>query len=115
MAKQTVWIKKRTSRGGGRAVNNRPSVSAKNVKRDVRKNQVAYSHYILKLCLLFAVGLVWLRLGVEIGPLTALPLGLVIGIIIIVFEPIKHTRSIELCIVLASALLSFFLPIGIIL
>ncbi len=92
-----------------------PAVSTKNFKKDLKKNQVAYSHYLLKLCLLFAIGLLWLRLGVEVGPFTALPLGLIIGIIVIALEPIKHTRRVEICTLVASALLSFFLPIGIIL
>lgn len=115
MSEQKLWIKKRTSRGHGRAVKSRPTVSVKNIGRDVKKNQVAYSHYILKLCLLFALGLVWVRLGVGIGPLTALPLGLIIGLVIILLEPIAHTRGAELCMVLAAAVLSFMLPIGIIL
>lgn len=115
MSEQKLWIKKRTSRGGGRVVNNRPAVSGKNIKRDVKKNQVAYSHYLLKLCLLFALGLIWLRFGIEVGSFTAVPLGLIVGIIVIVFEPLEHARSLELSILIASTVLSFFLPIGIIL
>ena len=113
--KQTLWVKKRTSRGGGRAVNNRERASISNIDRDIRKNQLVYSHYLLKFAIVFAVGLLWLRLGVAVGPFTALPIGLLIGLLIIAMERLQASRCIELSLLVAACMLSYFLPIGLVL
>lgn len=114
VTKQTIWIKKRTSRGGGRAVKSRPTPSTKNIKRDAIKNQVAYSHYLLKLCLLFALGLCWVRLGAAIGSVSVIPIGLIIGLLVVALERLSHLRLVELSVITLACLLSFLLPIGII-
>ena len=115
MTKQTLWVKKRTSRGGGRAVNNRERHSFRNIDRDVRKNQLVYSHYLLKFVLIFAVGLLWIQLGASIGPLSTVPIGLLFGLAVIYMEKLREWRKIELCLLVCSCLLSYFLPIGIVL
>lgn len=115
MAKQKLWVKKRTSRGGGRLVNNPERLSAHNLDRDIRKNQQVYSHYLLKFVILFALGLLWVRLGAVVGPFTALPLGLFLGLLIIAMERIHSWRRFELSLLLTSCVLSYFLPIGLVL
>lgn len=115
MSKQTLWVKKRTSRGGGRVINHRAKPTAKNIDRDLRKNQLVYSHYLLKFVVVFALGLLWIRLGIGLGPITALPIGLVAGLVIIGLEKLSSGRKIELGLLIISTLLSYFLPIGLVL
>ena len=64
MSKQKLWVKKRTSRGSGRAVHNRERTTVHNIDRDIRKNQLVYSHYLLKFVIIFALGLLWVRSAV---------------------------------------------------
>lgn len=114
MSKQTLWIKKRTSRGNGRKINNRAKATAKNIDRDLRKNQLAYAYYLLKFVLVFALGLLWFRLGVVVGPMTVLPIGFVIGLVVVAIEKIPSSRYVELGLLVCSTLLSYFLPIGLV-
>lgn len=109
-----LWVKKRTSRGGGRAVKRSAQFSSKNISRDVHKNQLVYSRYLLKLTLLFALGLLWLRLGVQLGPLSALPIGAIIGLVIISSEPFRAFRKFEAVVLLASTIASFYMEIGVV-
>lgn len=115
MSKQTLWVKKRTSRGGGRTVNNREALNVHNVGRDIYKNQVVYSHYLLKFVIIFALGLLWVRLGIAIGPFTTLPLGLIIGLLVIAMERMRRWRRLELYLLALSCILSYFFPIGLVL
>lgn len=115
MTKQKMWVKKRTSRGGGRQVNRRERRSAKNIDRDIRKNQLVYSVYLLKFVIIFVLGLLWVNLGVAIGPFRALPVGLLIGLLIIGLERIHDWRRAELVVILTSSILSFFFPIAMVL
>lgn len=115
MSKQKLWVKKRTSRGGGRAVNNHERISVRNLDRDIRKNQLVYSHYLLKFVIIFALGLLWIRMGVAIGPLTALPIGLIIGLLIVAAERMRDWRRLELFLLVLSCVLSYILPIGLVL
>ena len=115
MSKQKLWVKRRTSRGGGRSVNQRERVSARNVNRDLHKNQLVYAHYLLKFVIIFALGLLWVRLGIMIGPITVLPIGLVIGLLIISLEKLRASRRIELSLLVVACALSYFFPIGLVL
>ena len=115
MSKQKLWVKRRTSRGGGRSVNQRERVSARNVNRDLHKNQLVYAHYLLKFVIIFALGLLWVRLGIMIGSITVLPIGLVIGLLIISLEKLRASRRIELSLLVAACALSYFFPIGLVL
>ena len=96
-------------------MNRRERRSVKNVDRDIRKNQLIYSVYLLKFVIIFALGLLWVNLGVAVGPFRALPIGLMIGLLIIGLERIHDWRRVELVIILASSVLSFFLPIAMVL
>ncbi len=119
MTKQKLWFKKRTTRGGGRPVNGKTKLSAKNLTREVYKNQRWYSHFLLKFVICAALGLVWLRVGfaVEIGghAISIFPIGAVVGLIVLLFEKVAKYRWIELTILILAAAASFFWPIGIVL
>ena len=110
-----MWVKKRTSRGGGRLVNRRESLSTRNVSRDIYKNQLVYSHYLLKFVVIFALGLLCVRMGIAIGPFTALPIGMVVGLLVIALERMRQWRRLELYLLVLSCVLSYFLPIGLVL
>lgn len=109
-----MWVKKRTSRGSGRSVNNRERRTARNIDRDIRKNQLVYSRYLLKFVIIFALGLIWVRLGVQLGPLTTLPIGLILGLAIICSERINECRKFEMTILVISCTVSYFFPVGIV-
>ena len=115
MVKQKVWLKKRTTRGGGRVIKRSPRLTPKNIDREVRKNQLVYARQLLKLVLLFILGIVWLGLGINIGALQALPIGLVAGLIVIYLEKLPRSRYLELCVLCLAVLLSWKFPIGIVL
>ncbi len=115
MAKAKIWLKRRTSRGEGRQIKRQPRLNARNLDRDIQKNQLIYSHYLLKYVVLFAIGLCWLRIGIVVGPLTSLPVGLIIGLVVVSLERFRISRKIELAILLVAGLLSYFLPVGLVL
>lgn len=115
MAKAKIWLKKRTSRGEGRQVKRQPRLNTRNLDRDIQKNQLIYSHYLLKYVVLFVIGLCWLRIGIVVGPLTSLPIGLIIGLVVVSLERFRTSRKIELAILLVAGLLSYFLPVGLVL
>lgn len=115
MAKAKIWLKRRTSRGEGRRIKHQPRLNARNLDRDIQKNQLIYSHYLLKYVVLFVVGLCWLRIGIVVGPLTSLPIGLMIGLVVVSLERFRTSRKIELAILLVAGLLSYFLPVGLVL
>lgn len=115
MAKAKIWLKRRTSRGEGRRIKRQPRLNARNLDRDIQKNQLIYSHYLLKYVVLFAIGLCWLRIGIVVGPLTSLPVGLIIGLVVVSLERFRTSRKIELAILLVAGLLSYFLPVGLVL
>lgn len=115
MAKAKIWLKRRTSRGEGRRVKRQPRLNARNLDRDIQKNQLIYSHYLLKYVVLFVIGLCWLRIGIVVGPLTSLPIGLIIGLVVVSLERFRTSRKIELAILLVAGLLSYFLPVGLVL
>lgn len=114
MSKQKMWVKKRTSRGGGRSINHREARTVKNIDRDVRKNQIIYSHYLLKFVLVFALGLLWVRLGSAVGNVTVIPVGLISGLVIMAFDKFRFGRRTELVLLLIATIVSYFLPVGII-
>ncbi len=118
MAKQKLWYKKRTSRGGGRKVVGRPRLSRKNAATEIYKNQRVYSHFLLKFVIFALLGVVWIGIGaaLKVGPIVIgiFPIGLAIGIVLICFERFRIGRGIEIAILLTMAAISYFLPIGLV-
>ena len=115
MSKQKLWFKKRTTRGSGREVKGKTKLTPKNLNREIYKNQRVYSHFLLKFVVFSILGLVWFRLGAPIGRIEVIPVGLIIGLIIAIFERFRIGRGIEIVILLAAALISYFTPIGLVL
>lgn len=117
MAKQKLWYKKRTTRGGARRVVNKPRLSRKNIESDVYKNQRLYSHFFLRFVLFAILGAVWIKLPgvIHIGnfAVDVFPIGLVIGIVFACFERFRMGRHIEIGILAVMATISYFLPIAI--
>lgn len=112
MAKEKAWLKRRTSRGGGRAVNNKSKISAKNVRRDVVKNQLIYSKYLFIFIVILAVSAVWISLPIPI--IRVVPLGAVVALLFIAFEKISVMRKYELCLILCGALIGYFFDVALI-
>jgi hypothetical protein len=72
--------------------------------------------FVLKLILLIFLGSIWLRVGVngsEWG--VPIPLGFLIGIILVQHEHFQIDRKIEYAALVGSVLVSFFLPFGLVL
>lgn len=114
MTKQKLWFKKRTTRGGGRKVVGKEKLSARNLEREIYKNQRVYSHFFLKFALFMVLGLTWFRLGAPVGSIQVIPVGLALGLILAIFERFRIGRRIEIMILLIAATISYFSPIGIV-
>ncbi len=75
------------------------------------------SAYVLKIILFFIFGTLWVRvLNVNVGSFghISLPLGLVIGLVFASHEHFKIDRKIEYAVLLVATVVSFYLPVGII-
>jgi hypothetical protein len=77
------------------------------------------SKYLLKLVIVFLLGMLWLRFdepfqshGFQLG---ALPVGFFVGLIMIrTLEPIQMNRKLWYSLLLVVTLIGFFFPIGIV-
>ena len=72
--------------------------------------------FVVKLILLIFLGSIWLRIGVngtEWG--IPLPIGFIIGLILVQYEHFQIDRKIEYAALVGSVLISFFLPFGMVL
>ncbi|MDR0957175.1 MAG: hypothetical protein LBM09_01195 [Candidatus Nomurabacteria bacterium] len=114
MTKQKLWFKKRTTRGSGREVRGKTKITPKNINREIYKNQRIYSYFFLKFAVFLVLGLFWIRLGAPIGAIQVLPIGLIIGLIIAMFERFRIGRGIEIVILIVAAIVSYFTPLGIV-
>ncbi|MCL1876542.1 hypothetical protein FWF74_00650 [Candidatus Saccharibacteria bacterium] len=114
MAKQKLWFKKRTTRGGGREVNGKTKLTPKNATREIFKNQRVYAHFFLKFVIFLILGMTWLRLGAPVFGLAAAPIGLMIGLIVALFERFRIGRGIEIAILVVAAVASYFFDVGIV-
>jgi len=84
-----------------------------------REQRESDSTYFLKLVLVAILGTVWLKFGtpVQLGaiPLYALPLGLLIGVILVkYFEVHEDDRKIWYAVLLVVGIMSYFVPAGIV-
>lgn len=112
MTKEKAWLKRRTSRGGGRVINNKSKISAKNLKRDVVKNQLIYSKYLFIFIVILAISAVWISLPVPI--IHIVPLGAIVALLFIGFEKISAMRKYELCLIVCGALIGYFFDVALI-
>lgn len=95
--------------------NQKAKVKAKAKKASAQESDGAY---LLKIVMYIVVGSIWLRFAdpITIGAFTfnGLPIGLVIGLIFASHDHFQVDRKIEYVVLILVAVLSYFLPTGII-
>lgn len=76
------------------------------------------STYLLKLVLYVILGSFWLKLGqpLMVGPLSfnGLPIGLLIGMLFASHDHFQVDRKIEYAVLIVAAVVSYFLPSGLV-
>ncbi len=80
------------------------------------KNHESDIFYVLKLLLFIAIGGVWLRLSF-LGrgyPEIPIPAGLLVGLLFAAHEKFQIDRKIEYFALIGAAMISFFLPFGLV-
>ena len=89
---------------------------ARSIKRVITEPD---SVYFFKLVVYILLGAVWLKFHapIHVGPFifTGFPLGLCVGLFLASRDKFSIDRKIEYAILIIMALLSYFLPVGIIL
>lgn len=86
-------------------------------KKTKKQTQQSDSAYFLKILLFFILGTFWIRLtNVSIGPIEhlSLPVGLVVGMLFASHEHFQIDRKIEYAFLIAATVMSFYLPMGIV-
>ena len=81
------------------------------------KTSESDSAYFLKIILFLLLGTFWLRLNdVHIGPFEhlSLPVGLLIGVLFAAHEHFQIDRKFEYALLLVATVMSFYLPMGIV-
>ncbi|MCA9337202.1 hypothetical protein KC951_00655 [Candidatus Saccharibacteria bacterium] len=71
------------------------------------------STYFLKLVLLLILGSMWLKVTDGQTWQIPIPVGLILGLLLVMHEHFRIDRKIEYAILLVAALVGFWLPIGI--
>lgn len=80
-----------------------------------KKQKESDSLFFLKILMFFILGTVWLRFDtVDFLGLSAVPIGLPVGIMFASHDHFMIDRKIEYTILLVSTVISFFLPIGLV-
>jgi hypothetical protein len=85
-------------------------------KKTIKKTETD-SAYFLKILLFLILGTFWLRLtNVTIGPFTniSLPVGLLAGLLFAAHEHFQIDRKMEYAFLLIATVMSFYLPMGIV-
>jgi hypothetical protein len=86
-------------------------------KKKTTKKTETDSAYFLKILLFLILGTFWLRItNVTIGPFTdvSLPIGLLIGLLFAAHEHFQIDRKMEYAFLLIATVMSFYLPMGIV-
>lgn len=86
-------------------------------KRKTSQRKETDSAFFLKIILFLILGTFWIRLNdVNIGPFEHLsvPAGLLVGILFATHEHFQIDRKIEYAILLVVTIMSFYLPVGIV-
>jgi Na+/H+ antiporter NhaC len=81
------------------------------------KTTEADSAFFLKILLFLILGTFWLRLtNVSFGPFTSvsLPVGLIVGLLFAMHEHFQIDRKMEYAFLLIATVMSFYLPMGIV-
>jgi len=74
--------------------------------------QLSDSSYLLKLVLLIILGTLWIKTGNGQAWQIPLPIGLILGLIIISHEKYRIDRRIDYAVLLVAMLIGFWAPIG---
>ena len=74
--------------------------------------QLSDSSYLLKLVLLIILGTLWIKMGNGQAWQIPLPIGLILGLIIISHEKYRIDRRIDYAVLLVAMLIGFWAPIG---
>ena len=79
----------------------------------VAQSQESDSAYVLKLVLFLILGSIWVKVGDGDMSQIPIPVGFVVGIAFAMHDHFQIDRKIEYALLLVSALVGFWLPIGI--
>ena len=82
-------------------------------KKQKRAKPEKDSTYFLKLVLLLILGSMWLKVTDGQTWQIPIPVGLILGLLLVMHEHFRIDRKIEYAILLVAALVGFWLPIGI--
>jgi ABC-type dipeptide/oligopeptide/nickel transport system permease component len=85
-------------------------------KRPIKKRQLAESdsHFFLKSVVFLILGSQWVFIQTSPDMQIPIPVGLIVGLVFATHEHFQIDRKIEYVILLFSAFISFWLPIGLV-
>jgi len=87
------------------------------IKKKQKQKPESDSAYFLKIVLFLILGTFWIRLtDVHIGPFTqfSVPIGLFVGLLFAMHEHFQIDRKVEYALLLLATIMSFYLPMGIV-
>lgn len=85
---------------------------AKTKRKSAQSTKEVDSVYFLKLVAFLVLGSLWLRIVLNTGAQIPIPLGLMLGLLLLRYERLQLDRKIGYAILLMSAFISFWLPLG---
>lgn len=77
-----------------------------------KKTKTTDSTYFLKLVVLLILGSLWIKASNGENWQLPIPIGLIIGLVIVTHEHFKIDRKIEYAVLLMAMLIGFWAPIG---
>jgi hypothetical protein len=83
----------------------------KSNKKTTRSKQVD-SVYFLKLVVYLLLGSLWVRIVTNTGVQVPVPIGLMLGLLLLRHERLQIDKKIEYALLLLAAFISFWLPLG---
>ena len=91
-------------------------MARRKIKRQKTERNESDGAYILKLVLYFFLGSLWVRIGTSDSSTfeLALPLGLLVGLVFASHEHFQVDRKIEYAVLFISTVLSYYIPVGLI-
>jgi ABC-type dipeptide/oligopeptide/nickel transport system permease component len=81
-------------------------------KKPTKKPSDANSGYLLKIVLYLMLGSIWIKVSNNNSWQIPVPIGLIIGLVYASHEHFKIDQKIEYAILLVSAFIAFWLPLG---
>lgn len=92
------------------------SIVKKTTKKTISKNKNTEtdSHFFLKSVFFLILGSQWVYIQTSPGTQIPVPVGLILGLVLATHEHFQIDRKIEYTILLISAFIAFWLPIGLV-